>query len=120
MANCCVQPSLEAIHGDVVNVGVGCAEGGLLEEARGIFRGDDRDGRRAVDESDEVGRGGGAGSRIENLEVEVAGFAETESRGELGAAVEGGGDGRAVHENLRAVDEFLTLNDDGGGSGIEG
>ena len=57
-----------------MNIGVGCAEGRLLEEACGVVRGDDGDGRSAVHQRDEVGRGCGTGSGVQDLQIEVAGF----------------------------------------------
>jgi len=45
-----------------MNIGVGCAEGRLLEEARGIGGVDDGGWRGAVHEGDEVGGGAGPGA----------------------------------------------------------
>ncbi len=103
-----------------MHVGIRGAEGGLVKEARGVLRTDEESGRRALHLGDEIGRGGGTGAGIEHLEVEVAGLREAEGRGQLSAAVKGGGDRGSVLKDLRAGDEVQTLHDDGRLADVEG
>ena len=71
---------------------------------------------------DEIGRSCGTRAGIEDLQVQIAGLSGVDGGSELAAAIESGGDRRAVHQNIAPLMKSLpwrvtvvepTLNDIG-------
>jgi hypothetical protein len=69
-----IEPGLKANQREVMDAVIRGAKGGLLKKTRGILGSDDGNGRRAVDERNQIRRGCRAGAGIEHLEIEIAGF----------------------------------------------